>query len=124
MMTSQYWCILVLLLHYSIKIHVNAWCGCSISYNINTSNPHKQKAYTSNNFNWPTIPSRLYNTENNDIPNTIDDNFNTTTVAGYTFRQQTRDRLDTIERQLQHPIKSEQVLVSQLIYASMDILKL
>ena len=56
--------------------------------------------------------SRLYNTESNDISNAIDDNFNTTTIAGYTFRQQTREHLDTIERQLQHPIKSEQVSIN------------
>jgi len=53
--------------------------------------------------------SILYNNEDNVTPNTNDDSFNTTTVAGCTFRQQTIDHLDTIERQLQHPIKSEQV---------------
>ena len=110
MMTSQlnfyHWLIIVFLLHYSIKIHVDAWCGCSISTtNIYTSNLQKRNAYS---ISWP-IMSRLYNTENNVTPNTNDDNYNTTTIAGYTFHQQTRDHLDTIERQLQHPIKSEQV---------------
>ena len=52
--------------------------------------------------------SSLYNNEDNVTTNT-NGNFNTTIVAGFSFRQQTRNHLDTIERQLQHPIKSEQV---------------
>jgi len=118
-MTFQYWFKLVLLLHYSIKIHVDAWCGYSISTtNIYTSNLQKRNAYTYTSTNM----SILYNNEDNVTPNT-NGNFNTTIVAGFSFRGQTRYRLDTIERQLQHPIKSEQVFGYRLIYASMVILK-